>query len=299
MGHDHKHHHHHHHSHDGESNIGIAFLLNISFTIIELIGGYMTNSVAIISDAVHDFGDSISLGMAWYFQKISKREKTDKYTYGYKRFSLLGAIINSIVLVVGSIYIISEAVPRLFSPQETSAKGMFALAIVGIIINGAAVLKTRTGDSINERVVSLHMMEDVLGWAAVLVGSVIMHFTGLTIIDPILSIGIAGFVLFNVYGNIKDVLPILLQGTPEHIDLNHIVEHVMELGEVEEVHDIHIWSLDEEYNIMTIHVVLKDWLGEEQIVKLKSEIRSILEDEGVQHSTIEFESKSENFRNII
>ena len=186
MGHDHKHHHHHHHSHDGESNIGIAFLLNISFTIIELIGGYMTNSVAIISDAVHDFGDSISLGMAWYFQKISKREKTDKYTYGYKRFSLLGAIINSIVLVVGSIYIISEAVPRLFSPQETSAKGMFALAIVGIIINGAAVLKTRTGDSINERVVSLHMMEDVLGWAAVLVGSVIMHFTGLTIIDPIL-----------------------------------------------------------------------------------------------------------------
>lgn len=299
MGHDHKHHHHHHHSHDGESNIGIAFLLNISFTIIELIGGYMTNSVAIISDAVHDFGDSISLGMAWYFQKISKREKTDKYTYGYKRFSLLGAIINSIVLVVGSIYIISEAVPRLFSPQETSAKGMFALAIVGIIINGAAVLKTRTGDSINERVVSLHMMEDVLGWAAVLVGSVIMHFTGLTIIDPILSIGIAGFVLFNVYGNIKDVLPILLQGTPEHIDLNHIVEHVMKLGEVEEVHDIHIWSLDEEYNIMTIHVVLKDWLEEEQIVKLKSEIRSILEDEGVQHSTIEFESKNENFRNII
>ena len=299
MGHDHKHHHHHHHSHDGESNIGIAFLLNISFTIIELIGGYMTNSVAIISDAVHDFGDSISLGMAWYFQKISKREKTDKYTYGYKRFSLLGAIINSIVLVVGSIYIISEAVPRLFSPQETSAKGMFALAIVGIIINGAAVLKTRTGDSINERVVSLHMMEDVLGWAAVLVGSVIMHFTGLTIIDPILSIGIAGFVLFNVYGNIKDVLPILLQGTPEHIDLNHIVEHVMELGEVEEVHDIHIWSLDEEYNIMTIHVVLKDWLEEEKIIKLKSEIRSILEDEGVQHSTIEFESKSENFRNII
>lgn len=299
MGHDHKHHHHHHHSHDGESNIGIAFLLNISFTIIELIGGYMTNSVAIISDAVHDFGDSISLGMAWYFQKISKREKTDKYTYGYKRFSLLGAIINSIVLVVGSIYIISEAVPRLFSPQETSAKGMFALAIVGIIINGAAVLKTRTGDSINERVVSLHMMEDVLGWAAVLIGSAIMHFTGLTIIDPILSIGIAGFVLFNVYGNIKDVLPILLQGTPEHIDLNHIVEHVMELGEVEEVHDIHIWSLDEEYNIMTIHVVLKDWLEEEKIVKLKSEIRSILEDEGVQHSTIEFESKSENFRNII
>ncbi len=298
MGHDHKHHHHH-HSHDGESNIGIAFLLNISFTIIELIGGYMTNSVAIISDAVHDFGDSISLGMAWYFQKISKKEKTDKYTYGYKRFSLLGAIINSIVLVVGSIYIITEAVPRLFAPQETSAKGMFALAIVGIIINGAAVLKTRTGDSINERVVSLHMMEDVLGWAAVLVGSVIMHFTGLTIIDPILSIGIAGFVLFNVYGNIKDVLPILLQGTPEHIDLNHIVEHVMELGEVEEVHDIHIWSLDEEYNIMTIHVVLKDWLEEEQIVKLKSKIRSILEDEGVQHSTIEFESKNENFRNII
>lgn len=287
------HHQHNHHQHSSDGNIGVAFFLNLAFTIIELVGGVFTNSIAIVSDAVHDFGDSLSLGLAWYFQRLSQKGKTEQYTYGYKRFSLLGAIINSVVLIVGSIYILSAAIPRLFAPEETSATGMFVLAIVGIVINGIAVLRTRNANSINERVVSLHMLEDVLGWAAVLVGSIIMHFTGLTIIDPILSIAVAAFVLFNVYKNIRQVLPILLQGSPAGLDKAHIVELLEGMKGVGGVHDLHIWSLDEQYIVLTVHVVLSEALPTSELIALKADIRHALKEEGVQHATIEFETPGE------
>ncbi len=293
--HSHSYSHEHSHSHNrhGGGNIRIAFFLNLSFTVIELIGGILTNSVAIISDSVHDFGDSLSLGLAWYFQRLSKKGSTSQYTYGYKRFSLLGAIINSILLVVGSVYILTEAFPRLFFPQEPNAKGMFILSIVGIIINGAAVLRTQKSSSVNERVVSLHLLEDVLGWAAVLIGSVIMHFTGFTMIDPILSIVIACFVLINVLKNIRAVLPILLQGTPSDVSREHIIQKIEETAQVAGVHDLHIWSLDEEYNVLTVHVMLQDVLSGDEIIKLKDRIRKLLKQEGIQHSTIELERPDE------
>ncbi|GHT25118.1 cobalt transporter [Bacteroidia bacterium] len=289
----HEHNHSHNHSHGGDGNIGLAFFLNLSFTVIELFGGVFTNSIAIISDAVHDFGDSLALALAWYFQKLSKKGSTKQYSYGYKRFSLLGAIINSIVLVVGSVYILSEAIPRLFSPQETNAKGMFILAVVGIIINGAAVLRTRKASSINERVVSLHLLEDVLGWAAVLIGSAIMYFTKLTIIDPILSVVIACFVLFNVFKNIRQTLPILLQGTPPKIEQEHILEELKEIEHIASIHDLHIWSLDEEYNVLTVHITLKEPLPMEQLTELKNRIRFVLKEDDIQHATIEFETPNE------
>ena len=285
--------HNHNHSHNEESNIGLAFFLNLSFTFIELIGGIFTNSIAIISDAIHDFGDSLSLGLAWYFQKLSKKESTKQYSYGYKRFSLLGAIINCVVLVAGSIYILSEAVPRLFSPQETSAKGMFLLAIFGIAVNGVAVLRTRKGKSINERVVSLHLLEDVLGWTAVLVGSAVMYFTGWAIIDALLSLFIACFVLFNVFKNIRLVLPILLQGTPAEIEQEHIIANLKAIENIADIHDLHIWSLDEEYNVLTVHIALTETLPMEKLVELKKQIRSVLKDEKIQHATIEFEIPNE------
>ncbi len=293
MAHSHGHHHGHGHSHGGDGNIGAAFFLNLSFTVIELIGGIFTNSIAIISDAAHDFGDSLSLGLAWYFQRLSQKGSTTQYTYGYKRFSLLGAIINSTVLVMGSVYILSEAIPRILAPQETNAAGMFVLAIVGIVINGIAVLRTRKAASINERVVSLHLFEDVLGWAAVLVGSIIMRFTGLTIIDPILSVVIACFVLFNVFRNIRQVLPILLQGTPAVIDREHIIEELNAIDRIDGVHDLHIWSLDEAYNVLTVHVTLAEALPLADLEALKKTIRSVLEEEDIQHATIEFEAPDE------
>ena len=290
---EHAHHHEHNHSLDSSKNIGVAFFLNFSFTIIELIGGILTNSIAIISDAVHDFGDCLSLALAWYFQKLSKKGSNKLYSYGYKRFSLLGAITNSVVLVVGSIFILSEAIPRIFAPQETSAKGMFVLAIIGIAAHGAAVLRTRKGRSINERVVSLHMLEDVLGWMAVLIGSVLMYLTNLTIFDPLLSVAISLFVLINVFRNIRQVLPIILQGTPRELKQEHIVEELTQLKNVKGIHDLHIWSLDEEYNVLTVHVILEKALPMNELVELKKQIRAVLNEEEIQHATIEFETEEE------
>ncbi len=282
------------HGHAREGgNIRVAFFLNLGFTIVELAGGLLTNSIAIISDAIHDFGDSLSLGLAWYFQRLSKKGSTGHYTYGYKRFSLLGAIINSVVLVVGSIYVLTRAIPRLWQPQEANATGMLVLAVVGIVINGIAVLRTHKARSINERVVSLHLLEDVLGWAAVLVGSIVMFLTGWRIIDPILSIAIALFVLINVFRNIREVLPILLQGTPADISRDDIIAKLNEIDQVDDVHDLHLWSLDEAYNVLTAHIALAGVLPQDAQASLKCKIRQVLSDAGIQHATLELEAPGE------
>ncbi|MDR1691938.1 MAG: cation diffusion facilitator family transporter [Oscillospiraceae bacterium] len=290
----HTHGHHDHTRHHGGGHIGAAFFLNLSFTVVELVGGLFTNSVAILSDAAHDFGDSLSLGLAWYFQKRARKGSNKQYPYGYTRVSLLGAIINAVVLSVGSVYILTEAVPRIFTPQETNAGGMFLLAVIGILVNGAAALRTRKGASVNEKVVSLHLLEDVLGWAAVLVGSAVIHFTGLTVIDPILSVVIAVFVLTNVFRNIRQVLPILLQGTPAELDREEIAAKLTALRQVSALHDLHIWSLDEETVILTVHLVLAEVLPPDGLAALKGTVRALLAELGAEHATIEFETPGED-----
>ncbi len=285
--------HQHHHDHTDVKNIKVAFFLNVVFTIIEIVGGFLTNSIAIMSDAVHDLGDSLSLGLAWYFQKMAKRGSDKSYSYGYKRFSLLGAVINSIVLVVGSILVLATAIPRIFHPQTTHAGGMFLLAIVGILVNGAAVLRLKKGHSINEKVVSLHMLEDVLGWAAILVGSVLMYFFDVPIIDPIMSIAIAFFVLSNVYKNLRQTMHIILQGIPTEVDMTEISAHIQQFDGVENVHDLHVWTVDGTYNVLTVHVVLSNALTMEKLAELKEEIRETLHQEGIEHVTIEFETVDE------
>jgi len=273
--------------------VKVAFFLNLSFTIIEVIGGLYTNSLAILSDALHDLGDSL-IGLSWYFQKLSKKGRTKKFSYGYKRFSLLGAIINSIVLVVGSIFILTKAIPELFNPGETNVQGMLYLAILGIVVNGAAVLKLRKGESLNEKVVSLHLLEDVLGWVAVLIGSIIMMYTDAPFIDPLLSVLISLFVLYNVYKNLRKSMLVILQGIPEDVSLEDIKEKLKDISEITDVHDNHTWSMDGDYNILTIHLQLdQDYKLSEQ-AKLKEKVRSQLKDESINHITIEFEGQDEN-----
>ncbi|NDP21820.1 MAG: cation transporter [Paludibacter sp.] len=291
MSHDHQHHT---HQHSDVKNIKVAFFLNLAFTLLEIVGGFFTNSIAILSDAVHDLGDSLSLGLAWYFQKMAKKGSSATFSYGYKRFSLLGAIINSIVLTAGSIFILSAAIPRLFHPEQTHAEGMFVLAIVGVLVNGAAVFRLKKGNSINEKVVSLHLLEDVLGWAAILVGSVIMYFFDLPIIDPILSVLIAIFVLSNVYKNVRQSLRIILQGIPDEMNITEISDFLKLNPAIVDVHDLHIWSIDGNYNVLTIHIVLKDSLLLDKLVGIKNEIRDSLTQKGIHHATIEFETIDEN-----
>lgn len=291
MGHSHDHHHHHNHA---EGNIKVAFFLNLAFTIIEIVGGILTNSLAILSDALHDLGDSFSLGLSWYFQKLSKKGRTDSFSFGYKRFSLLGAIINSIILVVGSIIILSKAIPQIFNPQEVHVQGMFYLAILGIVVNGAAVLKLRKGSSMNERVVSLHLLEDVLGWVAVLIGSVVMMYFDAPFIDPLLSVFISLYVLYNVYKNLRKSMLIILQGIPEEVSIQGIREKLKSIQAITDVHDCHVWSMDGNYNVLTIHLVLDmDYQLSEQVA-LKQQIKQLLKTESINHVTIEFENQDEH-----
>ena len=287
--------HNHDHSHNhSEGNVKVAFFLNLSFTIIEIIGGLYTNSLAILSDALHDLGDSLSLGLSWYFQKLSKKGRTKTFSYGYKRFSLLGAIINSIVLVAGSIFILTKAIPELFNPEETNVEGMLYLSILGIVVNGAAVFKLRKGESLNEKVVSLHLLEDVLGWVAVLIGSIIMMYVDAPFIDPLLSILISLFVLYNVYRNLKKSMLVILQGIPEEVSVDDIQQKLKDMPEVTDIHDCHAWSMDGEYNILTVHLRLaKDYKLSEQ-AKLKEKVKSQLKDESINHITVEFEGQDEH-----
>lgn len=275
----------------GTENIKVAFFLNLAFTLIEIVGGILTNSLAIASDAIHDLGDSVSLGLSWYFQHISSKKRDSTFSYGYKRFSLLGAIVNSIILLIGSVFIISKAIPRLIDPQPTHAEGMIYLAILGVIVNGAAVFKLKKGHSMNEKVVALHLMEDVLGWVAVLIGSIIMKFYDLPIIDPILSLLITLYILINIYKNLKKSFQIILQAIPEGVDINSIINKICSLEEVESVHDCHLWTMDGEYNVFTAHVVLCNYkIDINQQEQLKLKIKNLLSEELINHITIEFES---------
>ncbi|WP_435262793.1 cation diffusion facilitator family transporter [Tenacibaculum sp. nBUS_03] len=285
----------HNHSHNNSSeNLATAFFLNIAFTIIEFIGGFFTNSLAIMSDALHDLGDSLSLGLAWYFEKKSSKKPTEKYTYGFKRLSLLGAIINSIVLIVGSIFIIIEAIPRIMNPQNSDAIGMMWLALLGIFVNGAAVLKLKKGTTINEKVVYLHLLEDVLGWVAVFIASIIMQFWNFPVLDPILSLLISFYILFNVYKNIKESLTILLQGSPENISIEAIKNKILKNALVKDVHDLHLWTMDGDYTVFTIHIVLKNNSNLKELAPIKQFLKKELHDQyHLEHITIEFEYLTE------
>lgn len=292
MAHDHHHEGHHHHHHAGD-NIKVAFFLNFGFTILELIGGVLTNSMAILSDALHDLGDSLSLGLAWYFEKLAKKGSDQHFSYGYKRFSLLGAVINSVILLVGSFIILSEAIPRLWSPEEVNAPGMIGFALLGILVNGAAVLRLKHGTSINERVVRLHLMEDVLGWVAVLIGGIILFFFDVPIIDPLLSVAITLYVLYNVYKNLRQSMKILLQGTPTNIDMEAVKNKLEQLPDVYSAHHLHIWTMDGTYNILTLHAVINHNKTLQQTENIKQQIKAAMADMNVHHVTVEFETSGQ------
>lgn len=279
--------------HDATRNITLAFFLNLVFSAIEFAGGLLTNSVAILSDAVHDLGDSVSLGVAWYLQRVSDRGRDRRFSYGYKRFSLLSAVVISVVLIVGSFFVIRESIGRLFEPREPNAAGMLVMAVFGIVVNGIAALRLAKGKSISERAVFLHMMEDVLGWVAVLVVSVVMMFVHAPVLDPILSIAISVWVLGNVYKNIRTTFKVLLQATPDGIDLEGFEREVLGVRGVESVHDVHVWSLDGQAAILTMHVVIGASLDTDSETAIKRQVHEIARKHRIAHSTLELERANE------
>ena len=272
-----------------ERNILIAFILNLAFSVFEFIGGAFTGSVAIISDAVHDIGDAMSIGASYFLEKKSKKQPDEKYTYGYARYSVIGGVITTFVLLFGSVAVIYNAILRIFNPVPINYDGMIIFAIVGALVNLAAAYFTREGDSINQRAVNLHMLEDVLGWVVVLVGAIVMRFTDFSIIDSLMSIGVAVFILINALRNLKDVIELFLEKTPGSIQINEIKEHICEIEGVLDVHHIHIWSMDGQKNYATMHVVVNGEASE-----IKKKIREELKEHDICHATLELEAEGED-----
>lgn len=279
----------HHHSHGHVDDIRVAFLLNLGFTLFEVIGGIYTNSLAILSDALHDLGDSFSLGMAWYLEKHSHKESDARYSYGYRRFSLLAALINTIVLIVGSLFILSEAIPRLIDPQQANAGGMIVLALIGIAVNGMAVLRVRRGHSLNAQVVAWHLLEDVLGWVAVLIVSIGMLFTDIRVLDPILSILLSVYVLYNVVRNLRKTMALFLQAVPDAIEIPEIEQAFLSIPQVLSAHHTHVWSLDGEHNVLTTHLVVDPDATKDDLIRIKKAAIERTSGMSLEHATIELE----------
>jgi cobalt-zinc-cadmium efflux system protein len=294
--HDHSHSHSHGNSSDVSKRIGWAFFLNVVFTIIEFIGGWLTNSTAIMADAVHDLGDSLSIGTSWGLNKLSDKDANRTFSYGYKRFSLLGALINGVVLTIGSFWILFEAIPRLAEPEMPQVEGMLLLSIFGMAVNGFAAYKLSEGNSLNERVLNWHLLEDVLGWVAVFIVSIVLMFKPWPILDPILSIGFTLFILFNVFRNLKETLMLFLQATPDQEQLANIQDDLLSNENVSDLHHFHIWSLDGERNVMTVHLVLTGEVSIEHIQKLKDDVHQSLKKYDFEHTTVEFEFADEQCR---
>lgn len=272
-----------------EKNILIAFILNLSFSIFELIGGIFTGSVAILSDAIHDIGDAMSIGISYFLEKKSKKQPDETYTYGYARFSVVGSVITTLILLFGSLAVIYNAIIRIFNPVDINYNGMIIFAVIGALVNFLAAYFTKDGDSLNQKAVNLHMLEDVLGWIVVLIGAIIMRFTDISVIDSIMSIAVAVFILINAVKNLKEVLDLFLEKTPNNISIDEIKEHLIHINGVISIHHIHIWSMDGNHNYATMHIV-----AEENSHRLKDEIREELKEHGIGHATLEIEDPTDH-----
>jgi len=286
----HGHHHHHHHASDSQKNILLAFFLNISFSIIEFIGGYYTNSVAIYSDALHDLGDSLALLFSYYAEKLSGKKADEKFTFGYQRFSVLAGLVNGIILLAGSIYVMVEAMKRLQSPEPVNAQGMMLLALLGMAVNGFAAFRLSKNVGINSKMVMYHMLEDLLGWVAVFIVSIVLMFKPWYILDSLLSILIALIILKGVGHQLINVGKILLQKFPDGLERDKIVRHIHSLELVENVHLIQGWSLDDSRFSLSLHVKVDATSNIVQLDKLRGDIELFLKKENVVFSTIQFES---------
>ena len=272
-----------------EKNILVAFLLNLVFSIFEFVGGALTGSVAIVSDAVHDIGDAASIGLSYFLERKSKKQPDEIYTYGYARYSVMGSLITTVILLFGSVAVIYNAVLRFFNPVEINYDGMIFLAVIGAAVNFLAAWFTKDGDSLNQKAVNLHMLEDVLGWLVVLVGAIFMRFTDVSFIDPLMSIGVAAFIFINAVKNLKEIQNLFLEKIPADIEVDEIKEHICRIDGVLDAHHIHIWSMDGYNHYATMHIVTE---GEAH--KIKDEVRHELEEHGIVHATLELETPDEH-----
>lgn len=281
--------HHHIHLHSGGGsgkNILSAFFINLTFTVISLIGGWITNSVAIISDSIHDLGCTLSIALAWVFERVAGHKPTNRFTFGYRRFTLLGAFVNAFILLSGSSVVLYESIGRMSHPEKVDAEGMLWFALLAILFKGLAAWRTWKGASVNQRMVSLHLLGDCLGWVAVLLGSIVMLFVEAPLLDPILSVCISLYILYNVVHNLIVAFRIVLEGVPSDVDYTALKAEVAAMPGIAHVDELRVWSLDNEHH--TAEIQLTTTLSTlDDVEELKTSLRAILERYGVMMSNIE------------
>ena len=265
-----------------ERNILIAFLLNLGFSVFEFFGGLLTGSVAILSDAVHDLGDALGIGVSWFLERKSKRAADSTYTYGYARFSVLGSVFTCGILLLGSVGVIVSAIGRLMNPVPIHYDGMILFAVVGVAVNLTAAFVTREGESLNQKAVNLHMLEDVLTWVVVLVGAVVMRFTNLSILDPLVSIAVAVYIFVHAIGHLRAAVDIFLEKVPDGFAVEEIQHRVAEIEGVSHPHHIHIRSIDGYTHAASLHVV-------SERTDAIAPVTAVLNEMGIAHVTVQVE----------
>ena len=271
--------------------VWIAFFLNLSYAIVEFIAGGIFGSSAVLADSVHDLGDAIAIGISALLETISNREEDRHYTLGYKRFSLLGALVTAVILITGSILVILENIAKIFHPQSVNDEGIFWLGIIAIIINVLASLVIRKGQTKNESILSLHFLEDTLGWVAVILMAIVLRFTDWYILDPLLSIAISFFVLSKALPRFWSTLKIFLDAVPEGVDIQKIKTDLAELDHVASINQLNLWTMDGLEKNAIVHVCLKEM---EHMETCKESIRIFLKDCGFQNITIEVDADLES-----
>ncbi len=276
---------HHHHKKAGQ-NLAFVFFMNLIFNILVIVGGLATNSMAILADCIHDLSDTISIALAWALEKVAQKESTDKYSYGYQRFSILGAVIISVFVIIMAFVILNEAIPRLFAPEGVDAEGMLLVAIVGIVFKSISVYRLHEGETFNEKAILFHQLGDVFEWVAILILSIVLMFwDGAPYLDPFVSIGIALWLIFNLGRNLYKSIEVLLQKTPNNFDVNEFKTQILGIDGVKNIEDFHIWSLDGIDSVMTLKVNV-DFGG--NVGEIKKEIYNISNKYHVVDITIEF-----------
>lgn len=275
-----------------ERKMIVSFMLNFIFTIIEFFGGIITNSVALISDSIHDLGDSISMGIAIGLEKKARKKPDQTYTFGYRRFSLLGALISSLILIVGSTFVVIETIDRLQNPEQINSELLIYFAILGVVVNGIAALNIAKSHSINERMISLHLLEDVFGWVTLLIGAIVIHFTDTLILDALLSLGFTLYILSHVFKNLKQIFQVLLERVPHGLNVEEIKQELLVIKEIKEIHHIHLWSLEGQLPLITLHARLQEPLSTDEISAIQNQMMTILERYHINHSTIQVEFKN-------
>lgn len=271
--------------------VWVAFFLNLTYAIVEFIAGGLFGSSAVLADSVHDLGDAIAIGISAFLESISNREEDSHYTLGYKRFSLLGAMVTAVILMTGSVLVILENIAKIFHPQPVNDEGILWLGIIAITINVLASLVIRKGQTKNESILSLHFLEDTLGWVAVILMAIVLRFTDWYILDPLLSLAISFFILSKALPRFWRTLKIFLDAVPEGVDIQKIKTDLAELDHVASINQLNLWTMDGLEKNAIVHVCLEEM---EHMETCKESIRIFLKDCGFQNITIEVDADLES-----